>query len=459
MTGQPLAIQNTLDESAREEIRKFLASLVDGKTKVVLGSRIGEEWLRETTFGDNSYQLKGLDDQACTDLAENILQKVDSSQSLDEIKSDRHFERLMKLLAGYPLAMEVVLANLKQQSPEEILEQLEKAEIDPGGEDRTNNIVKCIEYSHSNLSASAQNLLLLIAPFRGFINTLFISRYTEKLGKLEAFQNYDLEQLEAAVAEAVNWGLLSPINKDLPQLLTIQPVLPYFLQTKLKEVDEETRAALQEGFKNHYQWLARSYAQLMESKEPQERQMGVAFVRWEYENLYQGLQICLEQEESVYTIWNCLYDYLGLISNKSEQLNLTQNLYDSVKSYKPENHNTAWEGDIVPFSANLAKCYLESQDYQKAKEIYENTLDLIPKFDSIEDSQKQSYFASIYQHLGSIAEKEREYEKAKQYYNKTLDIEEKTGNLLSQANTRGQLGNLAIQIREYEEAKSSMIRL
>ncbi|MFM2314611.1 MAG: hypothetical protein RLZZ04_3887, partial [Cyanobacteriota bacterium] len=37
VTGQPLTIQNTLDESAREEIKKFLASLVGGKTKVVLG--------------------------------------------------------------------------------------------------------------------------------------------------------------------------------------------------------------------------------------------------------------------------------------------------------------------------------------------------------------------------------------------------------------------------------------
>lgn len=266
VTGQPLAIQNTLDESAREEIRKFLAALVGGKTKVVLGSRIGEEWLRETTFGDNSYQLKGLDAQARTDLAENILQKVDGSKSLDKIKSDRNFDRLMKLLAGYPLAMEVVLANLKQQSPSEILAQLETAEIDAGGEDKTNNIIKCIEYSHSNLSESAQKLLLLLAPFRGFIDRSDLKHYAGELGKLEQFQDYDLENLEAAVTEAVNWGLLSPISQDLPQLLTIQPVLPYFLQTKLKEVEEETRAALQEGFKNHYQWLARSYDNLLQSK-------------------------------------------------------------------------------------------------------------------------------------------------------------------------------------------------
>ncbi|MGK7896965.1 MAG: tetratricopeptide repeat protein [Xenococcus sp. (in: cyanobacteria)] len=470
VTGQPLAIQNTLDESAREEIRKFLASLVGGKTKVILGSRIGEKWLQKSTFKTNSYQLKGLDAQARTDLAESILRKIDSSKSLDEIKTDHHFEKLMKLLAGYPLAMEVVLVNLKQQSPEEILEKLEKAEIDPGGEDKTNNIVKCIEYSHSNLSESAQKLLLLLAPFRGFITTIGIANYAEELGKLEPFQDYDLEQLEAAVAEAVNWGLLSTmdaaavaeavnwgllstIDKDYPHLLTIQPVLPYFLQTKLKEVDEETRAALDEGFKNHYKGLVRAYNQLMKSKEPQERITGIAFVQWEYENLYQGLQICLEQKESVYTVWFCLFYYLELINNKNEQLQLTKDLYEKLSKLTSEDSYQGWETDIVTISGNLAKCYRENQDYQKAQEIYENTLDLIPKFDNIEESQKQSYLASTYHQLGMVADKLRQYQQAQDYYQQALEIYIEFGERYSQASTYHELGSVARELRQYQQAQ------
>ena len=119
---------------------------MEGKTKIVLGSRIKETWLQEDTFRDNRYQLKGLDSQARTDLAENILERINSNQSLDELKKDDDFQRLMKLLGGYPLAMEVILTNLKQQSPKEILQQLETAEINPGGDNKTNNIVKCIEF-------------------------------------------------------------------------------------------------------------------------------------------------------------------------------------------------------------------------------------------------------------------------------------------------------------------------
>ncbi|MGK7894017.1 MAG: CHAT domain-containing protein, partial [Xenococcus sp. (in: cyanobacteria)] len=42
VTGQPLAIQNTLEEAERNLIRDFLTQLVGGNTKIVLGSRSGE---------------------------------------------------------------------------------------------------------------------------------------------------------------------------------------------------------------------------------------------------------------------------------------------------------------------------------------------------------------------------------------------------------------------------------
>ncbi len=454
VTGQPLAIQNTLEEVEREKIQEFLASLVEGNTKVVLGSRIREEWLQEDTFRDNRYQLKGLDSQARTDLAENILKRINSNQSLDELKQDDNFQRLMKLLAGYPLAMEVILTNLKQQSPKEILEQLETAEINPGGKNKTNNIVKCIEYSHSNLSEAAQKLLLCLAPFRGFIYSLFIPQYAEQLGKLEPFQSYDLEQLETAVTEAVNWGLLSPISQDLPQLLTIQPVLPYFLNTKLKEVDETIKEGLQEAFKNHSKGLARYYDKLMESKDPQEKKMGIVFVRWEYENLYQGLQICLGKQESVYDIWKCLYDYLGLISNKKEQLKLTRFIYDAVNLYQSENRNEAWEDNIIIIANGLANCYLEVPEYKLAEETYQNALDLIPQFHNIEDNQKKTYEAGIYHNLGIVSQEIREYQQAQSYYQQALQIYIDFGDRYSQAGTLHQLGIVSQKTRDYPQAQS-----
>ena len=60
VTGQSLAIMNTLPKAERDEIEAFLQALVGGQTKVVLGSRGDEAWLKDV-IRDSRYQLRGLD--------------------------------------------------------------------------------------------------------------------------------------------------------------------------------------------------------------------------------------------------------------------------------------------------------------------------------------------------------------------------------------------------------------
>jgi hypothetical protein len=287
VTGQALAIQNTLPQAEQTKLKDFLQRLVGGQTKVVLGSRSGEDWLAEV-YRDNRYALQGLDPQSRTALAEQILARhVGSRERIAALRQEDDFERLMTLLAGYPLAMEVVLANLGRQSAGELLAALDGADVnlDSGSGDKTQSILKCVEYSHSNLSPEAQKLLLCLAPFKGFIFRPMLPQYAAQLQALEPFQDWEFEQFDGAVQEAIDWGLLSPLvltpspspnagrGESDARLLTIQPVFPYFLKTKLAELDDTTRDALETGFKNHYQALAGQYQQLMQSKDPQERQL------------------------------------------------------------------------------------------------------------------------------------------------------------------------------------------
>ena len=121
ITGVRLAIQNTLDAAEQEKVRDFLHSLVGGRTLVLLGSRGSEEWLASGAFGDNVYALPGLDPEAASNLADLILQRYKVTQW----RGDPDFARLLKLLEGYPLPLEIVLANLQRQTPTEIVEALE----------------------------------------------------------------------------------------------------------------------------------------------------------------------------------------------------------------------------------------------------------------------------------------------------------------------------------------------
>ncbi|AKV69908.1 tetratricopeptide repeat protein [Microcystis panniformis] len=453
VTGQPLAIQNTLPENEREEIAEFLKNLVGGKTKVILGSRSEETWLQRRTFKENIYHLQGLDQESRTELAERILERQAKSRK-NAIKKDDYFKRLMKLLAGYPLAMEVVLANLKRQSPEEIWQGLQLAELaDVGDEDKTNNIIKCVEYSHSNLSEEAQKLLLCLAPFSGFIPRGVIPNYSQKLQQLEPLQGYQFDQFDAAIEEAIHWGLLSPMSEELPDFLTIQPIFPYFLKTKLKELAPETQAAIWEGFKNHYRDLAGSYNNLLNSKNPQNKQWGILLCRWEYENLFNALQICLEKQESI-EIFFCLLNYFFVTNDVSSRLKLCESVCQACQAYPEQIKTGIIGGNIISALGNLAIAYKYTKNYEQAKQTNLKVIELTQNLQGVDEQQKASILGYIYHNLGIVAQELREWEQARSYYQQAIEICIEYGDRYSQASTLHQLGIVAQELREWEQARS-----
>jgi tetratricopeptide (TPR) repeat protein len=461
VTGQQLAIQNTLNAAEQGELRDFLALLVGGKTRVVLGSRSGEEWLRGV-FGQNVYVLRGLDLEARSDLAELILQRHVAAARVKEIKEDADFGRLMGLLAGYPLAMEVVLANLRRQSPGEVLDALRLADVglDGEGQDKTTSILKCVEYSHSNLSESAQQLLLCLAPFSGFIWRDGIPLYAEELKKLEPFKNYDFAGFDDAIQEAINWGLLSPIASNSGEaidtsnesLLSIQPILPYFLKVLLNESTVEIQSALQEGFKKHYFSIARSHYQLMQSQDPQEKQLGVFICHIEYENLYAVLQTCLKNHESFSDIYCCLYIYFSVISDKQGMLNIAKKVHEALEKYPAVLIQGELSQEAMITLDYLAHAYLRTQQFDQAKKIYQTELDVLASLQSIDVRQQDLSIAGAYHNLGVVAQELREWADARHNYHQALTIFVEFGNRYEQGKIYHQLGMIAQELREWDDA-------
>jgi len=461
VTGQRLAIQNTLSKKKQTELREFLALLVGGKTRVVLGSRSSEEWLQATTFKTNIYPLQGLDPQSGSLLAEKILERHVVANRISKIRDDAEFARLMKLLAGYPLAMEVVLANLRQQSPKEILEKLQAADVNLDSKresgDKTESILKCVEYSHSNLSTEAQKLLLCLVPFSGFMFRGSMPHYIKELQKLDPFKDYSFDNFDVAIQEAINWGLLSPDSK-LPSLLTIQPVFPYFLKTKLGTLDKATSEALQDGFKNYYQLLAGYYEQLIGSKNVQEQQLGLLLCQKEYDNFYSALQICLDKQKSI-DIFFCLSKYFDLIKDIQSNLKLSEIVTQSLEKYPPVFLESELGYQVSMAVDRLAKCYLQTKQYQQARLLYQQKLEMYPALKHIESTTKQLAIAGTYHNLGYVAQELREFAEARRNYRQALDIKIEFGDRYSQADTYHQLGYVAQELREFAEARRNYQKL
>jgi tetratricopeptide (TPR) repeat protein len=310
-----------------------------------------------------------------------------------------------------------------------------------------------VEYSHSNLSESAQQLLLCLAPFSSFILRAGIPLYVEELQKLEPFKDYDFAGFDDAIQEAINWGLLSLIDDSNEKLLSIQPIFPYFLQVRLNQSTAEIQTALQDGFKNHYRSLANSCGQLMESKDPQEKQLGILFCRLEYENLYAALQTCLGKNESFAGIFCCLYVYFRATSDKQGMLKIAEEVNAALEKYPVELIQGELGQEAMIALDYLANAYLKTKQFDRAKQSCTKKLEVIVTLQSIDARQKGISTARTYHHLGRVAEELREWDDARYNYNQALKIKVEFGDRYSQAGTYHHLGRVAEELREWDDAR------
>lgn len=101
-----------------------------GQSFAVYGSVNDENILSEKTFGEQIYRLDGLDQAATYGLAGQIIKKT-ANKNIQELIEHNKFEleHLLKLLLGFPSAMEAVLPFLKHKSVEQVLEDYREGNL------------------------------------------------------------------------------------------------------------------------------------------------------------------------------------------------------------------------------------------------------------------------------------------------------------------------------------------
>ncbi len=373
ITGAQLAIQHTLPPEEQSALHRFLTDLVGGHTLVLLGSRGGEDWLARETFADNVYDLLGLDPEAASTLADRILERHKATK----YRQDKDLEKLLKLLAGFPLALEVVLSNLARQTPSQVLAALQAGDVKldtPDSQKKTESILRCIDYSHSNLSPQAQQLLICLAPFTSVIWQDMLDNYTAHLKQQPALAALPFERWPEVIREAQNWGLLSP-DPHIRAFLRLQPILPYFLRGRLGTSEQkEVQRAIQTAFREHYDQLGRSLKQLLQSKKPQERQAGQVLVHLEYENLVTTLNLALADQVSIFNPYFALSDYLDATQEQRRGLELGQNILDRLETYPTEKLTDQLGAEFASVINGVARRQLLLKQYAAAEASYQKAL-------------------------------------------------------------------------------------
>ncbi len=457
ITGEPLAVPNTLPQDARDHLREFLQELAGGRTLVLLGSRGGEAWLRPDPLRDiDIYDLPGLDYEAQTELAEAILRNANAPRYPEQADHQADFRRLLELLGGYPLAMEVVLAGLAQSTPSQIIERLQAADINLDNQketaSKTDSILKCIDYSHSNLSKEAQALLLCLAPFTGVMNIGWLEQYTNQLKARPALAELPYERWQDVFQEAINWGLLQP-HEQLGEMgyLSLQPIFPYFLKTRLNDESlSDQKKAVEGAFGDHYNGIGGRLHQAVTSKEAREKQTGRVLIGVEYENLMTSVHYALSSQSDFYNQFEALFRFLYEQQQFGRIIDLCRVVIAEYDKYSED--RLSRDQLYVKFylvRERLAGTFLQTKNYQEAHAGYEDALAAIDTL----GKDYQNYKGNVLHNLGRVAQEQRQWEAAEGYYKDALKIKIEFNDRHSQAMTLHQLGIVAQEQRQWEAAE------
>jgi hypothetical protein len=423
ITGSPLAIKNTLLEKEQQKLKGFLQELTGDKSFVLFGSRENEDWLSKETFHDNTYQLRGLDKKARADLAFAILEEL----SIPYPEEDPAFKRLMQLLAGYPLALEVILPNLKKQTSAEIIETLKLGDINMGKDDendKTESIIKCVDYLHSNLSPKVQQLSLCLAPFTSVLNLSLLPQYTRQLKTFPTFQDYPFDLFQDVIQETVNWGLMEPVTEDVDMIfLRLQPLFRCFLQNKIcQSLDRKKQEHLMQAFVKHYHGIAGFLRELFRSKEYTNHLMAQVFTFLEYENLYAALRFSLERHQDFITPYICLSAAVQMVHDKEKEIHLDNLIIEKAETYPTEILEDKIGLQIITVLDDIAARLLKTKQYAEARDLYIKNLDFIRNNKALDSKNREYFKAETYHQLGVVTQELLEFEDARANYQKALDI-------------------------------------
>lgn len=460
ITGERLAIPNTLPLDEQVALRGFLADLAGGKTLVLLGSRSGESWLAPGTFGDSVYDLPGLDSEAASQLAENILDKLVASGKLPsatakEYRKDADFRKLLRLLDGFPLALEVVLANLSRQTPAEVLAALQAGDVTISGDsqEKTKSILQCIAYSHSNLSPEAQGLLACLAPFTSVVYVDGLESYTGHLKQQPALAHLPFERWAEVLQEAADMGLLSP-HAEASSYLRLQPIFPYFLRSRMNGPEQaEVRRAVDTAFRQHYDRLGGAMAGLLKSREAQKKQLSQTLASLEYENLITALNLALSTQASIFNLYYPLSLYLRTTQDQERGLDLGKTVLAGLEQYPSEVLVGKLSLEFGGILYEIGEHQLSLKQYAAAEATYQKSLQLLTELDHVDKEKRHRIIATTYHRLGTVAFKQRQWSQAEQYNRQALQIDIDLNDRYEQAGDYHHLGMVVEEQHQWGQAE------
>ncbi len=480
ITGSENGGAATWSPEEQAALRQFLWEIKNGRTKVLLTSRHDEPWLGPVY---RRVSLEGLDVGAAQELAVRVLLRAGMKPK--ELQSLPDYNPLLTYLDGNPLAIQVILPELRYHSPTVLLTKLREGTValaestSEYGRDRS--LSASLAYRIGTFDATLRQRLGVLGLFQGIV----VNGVLELMGSLdespELIRGLTRSDWDDVLNRAEETGFLRRLSEGG---FSVHPAAPWFLRGLRDEAFGPNAPQLRVSYVAAY--AAHAYA--LQEAVKSSRAAAITALELEEQNLRHALQIAIDYQGAVYAMQIlqglvCLFTTRGrwtewrtIVSQIRETVAAAdwdsatdvENLRFQLLCYEQEiaHHYRDFEAEMPLLQQLMARAErkgdlrnrivlmeqtgnvaFERGDLREAERIYQQALALAA-------SEKSEHEEGILLHkLGMIAQEREDFEAASAWYYKSLDVRKKIGDEFGIASSLHQLAVLAQRNWRFDEAE------
>jgi tetratricopeptide (TPR) repeat protein len=443
----PPLVDDELDD-VKAFVEAFGAS--GGKSTLVITSRTTEDWLGDLLH----LPLGGLLPHEVTEYADELLRGYPQAQLR---RQQRACAELVQWLGGHPLAMRLILPQLEDREPADLLKALQgHGELPAGFEPdagRNESLAVSVLYSLRHLEPTTQRLLPALSLFESVADIDVLANVAAVDGVPERFAGVDRAGWERACITAAAVGLLTPLGAGMYRL---HPALPAYL-TALWRNDQPGN--YQQERDAAEQALLPAYAAFGEWLRGQigtgDAGYAFALIEIQLRSFGRVLGYALDRQR-----WALAQAVLQPVDEYWD----ARGLYEEARHWVDRIRLATEQPDGTPpsFDSNVGALWLFAVGSQAGRDIVGRRLDQAHEtYDTIRavleaapaDDVRDTRLAVACHQLGIVAQLQGDFDRADHWYHKSLAIKEQLGDRPGMASSYHQLARVAQERGDFGLAK------
>ena len=490
----PAGVTKPLDEVGRREIVKFLEEIArEARGGIVITSRSPEGWLGAEI---RRIEVGGLDAADVNDYAEALLASLHRARVR---RKDPEYPKLLEFLDGHPLSLRLVLPQMEQVAPGELLAEL-RGEVGrdgrpadvPDKEGRLESLEACVHYSIRHLPEEYQERLPALTLFEGVADVDTLAVLSRMKDAPARFMGVEKGVWEAILDACVAAGLLTSLGG---RMYRIHPALPGYLAALWREragrsFESEREAARIANVRAHAA-LGRWLKQQIEKGNPaialavlevERRSLGTAAADALERGLFREAQYVLESLDELWNsrglveearawgdrcrtatedeagtppdfeapTWALWLFVVGSQANRNLDagaLDEAEAAYNTIRRVLEASTSSSAQPHLTASYHQLGRVAQERGDLSSAESWYRRSLEITAPGD-------RSGMASLCHQLGTVEQKRGNLAAAESWYRKSLEIDQALGSQSGLASSYHQLGRVAQERGDLSSAES-----